>query len=66
METDTTTAGMHRSVSMTDTPKTINPRTLVRSDEFETLDEIPSESEMSLDHEFFSKDINAKLDIHKK
>uniref|UniRef100_T1GM41 Inward rectifier potassium channel C-terminal domain-containing protein n=1 Tax=Megaselia scalaris TaxID=36166 RepID=T1GM41_MEGSC len=66
METDTTTAGMHRSVSMTDTPKTINPRTLVRSDEFETLDEIPSESEMSLDHEFFSKDINAKLDIQKK
>lgn len=60
----TAVASMHRSVSMTDAPKTLNTR-LLRSDECETLDEVPSESEMSLDHESFSKDISAKLEFRK-
>ncbi|KAL5282075.1 hypothetical protein ACFFRR_005374 [Megaselia abdita] len=60
---------MHRSFSMTDNPKVMNSRLLERSDECETLDEVLSELEISLYHESFSKDINAKLgfqSLHKK
>lgn len=57
-------ATMHRSISMPDKPKPMNSR-LERSDECETLDEVPSESEMSLDHESFSKDMSAKLGFQK-
>lgn len=60
MENNSNTA-MHRSISMPDTPKPVNSRLLQRSDECETLDEVPSESEMSLDHESFSKEISSKL-----
>lgn len=64
MDSNSNTA-MHRSISMPDKPKAMNTRLLERSDECETLDEVPSESEMSLDHESFSKDISSKLGFQK-
>ena len=60
-ENSNTSMAMHRSISMPDKARAINPYALERSEECETLDEVPSESEMSLDHESFSKDISVKL-----
>lgn len=65
MKKNNTSMAMQRSISMPDKPKAMNSRLLERSDECETLDEVASGSDVSLDHESFSKDISVKLGFQK-